>query len=159
GQLTVVPFGGGTEIPLPLSGSPLGAAMDADSDIVALGEKTPAGVRLTPIDLRTGARRRAFVLADSTVQNWAPLPDNGWVWIPTDGRSMRVQRRGDAAPKSFPIPGWYVAALGVTASSDGGEAAFIGYDAGTYDSLGLSVMQLADGKVMRWMAMFGESYA
>src|SRR5262249_31949094 len=40
GQLTVVPFGGGTEIPLPLSGSPLGAAMDADSDIVALGEKT-----------------------------------------------------------------------------------------------------------------------
>ena len=159
GQLTVAPFGGGTEMALPLSGTMLGWTMDPDSDVVALGERTSEGVRLTPIDLRTGARRSSFALADSTVRDWAPLPDKGWVWIPADGRSMGVQRRRDAAPKSFPIPDWYVAARTVNATPDGEEAAFTGYDAGTYDSLGLSVMSLSSGKAARWTAIFGEQSA
>jgi tRNA A-37 threonylcarbamoyl transferase component Bud32 len=157
-QLAVVPFGGGTEMPLPLSGSLLGWTMGADSDLVALGEKTPAGVRFTLTDLRTGARRSPFALADSTVQDWAPLPDDGWVWIPADGRSIRVRRRGDAAPKSFPIPDWYIGARAMAAAPQGEEAAFIGFDAATYDSLGLSVMSLANGKATRWFAIFGERY-
>jgi len=158
-QLTVAPFGGGNEIPIPLSGSLFGWAMDpaVDSQAVALGEKAAAGVRLTTIDLRTGARRGQFAIADSAVVDFAVLPDGGWVWIPADGRSIRVQRRGDAAPKSFPVPGWYINARGVTAAPDGKAVAIIGYDAATYDSLGLSVMSLADGKVTRWAAIFGES--
>ena len=40
----------------------------------------------------------------------------------------------------------------------GDQAAFIGFDAATYDSLGLSVMSLATGKAIPWFAIFGESY-
>ena len=154
-QLTVAPFGGGTETPLPLSGSLLGLTMGADSNMVAVGEKTPAGVRLTLIDLRTGARKGQFAIADSTIQDFAPLPDGGWVWIPADGRSIRVQRRGEAAAKSFPIPEWYVGAQAVETAPDGRAAAFVGYDAATYDSIGLGVMSLSDGKETHWVAIFG----
>src|SRR4029077_20255374 len=103
-------------------------------------------VRLTLTDLRTGARRSPFAIADSTIQDFAPLPDGGWVWIPADGRSIRVQHRGEAAAKSFPIPEWYVGARAVETAPDGRAAAFIGYDAATYDSLGLGVMSPSDGK-------------
>ena len=158
GELAVAPFGSGAETPLPLSGSLLGWSMGvgADSEMVAVAEKAAGGVRLSLIDLRTGARQRQLTVADSTIRGADPLPD-GWVWIPGDGRSIRVQRRGDTAAKSFPIPDWYVSARGVVAAPDGKRVAFAGFDAATYDSLGLGVMSLADGKVARWVTIFGES--
>ena len=156
-QLTVAPFAGGAETPLSISGPLLSISQGADPVMVALGEKTSAGVRLTLTDLRTGTRRSPFVIPDSAIKDFDPLPDDGWAWIPSDGRSIRVQRHGDAAPRSYPVPGWYINASSVVAAPDGGEVAFIGYDAATYDSLGLSVMSLADGKVTPWIAFFAEN--
>ncbi|MEP7326093.1 MAG: protein kinase [Gemmatimonadota bacterium] len=156
-QLSVAPFGGGSETPLPFSGSLLGFSRGTDSVTIALGEKTPAGVRLTLSDLRTGARRGPVVIPDSAITDFAPLPDGGWAWVPSDGQSISVQRHGDAAPRTFPIPDWYSSAFSLGLSPDGGEVAFIGYDVATYDSLGLSVMSLGDGKVTPWVTYFGEN--
>jgi tRNA A-37 threonylcarbamoyl transferase component Bud32 len=155
-QLAVVPFTGGTETPLPFSGSLLGWTIGQDSDLVALAEKTAAGVRFILTDLRNGARRTPFAIPDSMILDGAPLRDGGWVWIPAGGRTIRVQRRGDPAPKSLPVPDWYLGASGVAPAPEKEEAAITGFDAATYDSLGLSVMSLADGKVTPWVAIFGE---
>jgi dipeptidyl aminopeptidase/acylaminoacyl peptidase len=155
--LNVAPFAGGTETPLPVSGSLLGWSTGTDSVMIALGEKTAAGVQFTPVDLRTGARRAPFTVPDSAIADWDALPDDGWAWIPPGGRSIRIERHGEAAPTSLPVSDWYIGATGVDAAADGLALAFLGYDAATFDSLGLSVMSLPDGKVTRWAAIFGEN--
>lgn len=124
--------------------------------MLALGEKTQAGVQLTLTDVRTGSRRAPFPIADSLITNWTPLPDNGWAWIPSDRLRIATQRPGDAAPRIFPTPDWYAAAFTLDPSPDGKQVAFVGWNAPSVDSAGLSVMSLSDGKSTPWMAAFAE---
>ncbi|MFI5209676.1 MAG: protein kinase, partial [Gemmatimonadales bacterium] len=152
-QLASEPFSGGAESPLAVSGTVVGYA-NADSVTVALAAKTVTGLQFSLVDLRTGSRRNQFVVPDSTIGDFAALPEGGWVWIAPDLREIRVQRHGEGVPRTFAIPDWYRTAFGIAAR--GGEVAFVGWNTPDLDSTGLSVMSLADGKVTHWATLFSE---
>jgi tRNA A-37 threonylcarbamoyl transferase component Bud32 len=154
-QLAVFPYAGGPETPLPFSGTFLGWSW-RDSVTLVIVEKTAAAVHFTPVDVRNGSRGTPFTSPDSALRSHAPLPDGGWAWIPIDGQSIKVQRPGDSAPKVFPVPSWYLQAFALSSSPSGNDLAFIGWNSTTFDSVGLSVLSLSDGKITPWMVRFGE---
>jgi hypothetical protein len=156
-QLSALPYGGGGETPVALSGRLLGWSWGWDSTVIGLGERIPAGLRLSRVDLRTGARAGSLVLPDSTVSDWDALPGGGWVWVPPDGsRLVRVQAAGEAKPRSLTAPDWYQLVYGDDAAADGQRVAITGFNASTVDSEIVSVMTLSDGRTERWATFFGE---
>ena len=154
GILSVVPFGGGPETPLKLSGTLLGWGW-LDSVTAALGEKVPGGVQLSLIDLRSGARRSRFTIADSAIGPAAPLSEKGWAWLTVDGRTINVQQ-GDSGLRTIPAPDWYQYVFSIRASPNGNQLAFAGWNTTTNDSVRLSVLSLTDGKVTPWATWFCE---
>jgi len=154
GNLSVVPFGGGSETPLKLSGTLLGWGW-LDSVTAALGEKVPGGVQLSLMDLRSGARRSRFTIADSAIGPAAPLSEKGWAWLTVDGRTINVQQ-GDSGLRTIPAPDWYQYVFSIRTSPNGNQLAFAGWNTTTNDSVRLSVLSLTDGKVTPWATWFCE---
>jgi hypothetical protein len=79
-----------------------------------------------------------------------------WVWLAVDGPTINVQRDGDSQPQKIRVPPWYAQALTLSASTDDHSIAFTGWKALTYDSLGIGIVSLADGRFSRVWAAFGE---
>jgi tRNA A-37 threonylcarbamoyl transferase component Bud32 len=154
GILSVMPFGGGPETPLKVSGTLLGWGW-LDSVTMSLGEKVSGVVQFSLIDVRSGERRNRFTLADSAILGGTPLSEHGWAWLPVDGRSINVQQ-GDSTPRIFPVPDWYQTVFSIRSSPEGNELAFAGWNTTTFDSVRLSVLSLADGKVTPWATWFCE---
>jgi hypothetical protein len=154
GILSVMPFGGGPETPLKVSGTLLGWGW-LDSVTMSFGEKVSGVVQFSLIDVRSGERRNRFTLADSAILGGTPLSENGWAWLPVDGRSINVQQ-GDSAPRIFPVPDWYQTVFFIRSSPKGNELAFAGWNTTTFDSVRLSVLSLPDGKVTPWATWFCE---
>ena len=69
---------------------------------------------------------------------------------------LSVQLPADTAPRRIPLPAWYGGAFHVDVSRDGRFVVFSGTNAPTADSLGVSVLSLADGAVTHWLTIFGE---
>ena len=103
------------------------------------------------VDARTMARREDWSPPDSTVLDFDAFPGGGWVWIPADGHSVRVQRHSDRAPHIYPKPDWYWTLSSAYVSPDGRRIAYLGYDATTFDSLRLTVQSLADSSLVPWI--------
>jgi tRNA A-37 threonylcarbamoyl transferase component Bud32 len=156
-QLSVIPFAGGAETSLPLSGSLIGWGWTPDSDLVAVYERTAAGTVFRLVDRRTGASRTPFSVPDSGVNAWTAVPDDGWAWFSLGARTIKIHRRGDSAPRMFPLPRWFENALVLAASADGATVVLTGWGPSPIvDSLGVGVLSLRDGTFTPWVSMFAE---
>jgi len=152
-QLSVL--GGGSEVPIRLSGRLLGYQW-IDSVTLQIGEKIPTGIQLRLVDARTGTPGSSFSVPDSEIQDFDALPHDAWAWLLSDGQTIKVQAHGDTAPRSFKIPDWYLGADGLESSPDGKALAVVGWNAATSDSTGLKVLTLSDGKYSTWATWFSE---
>jgi len=109
------------------------------------------------IDRRTGGTRTSFTVPDSAIGVWNALPDDGWAWVPVGTRTIKVQRRGESAPRTFPFPGWFDSALGLSSSADGQSVVLTGWGPSPIvDSLRVGVLSLRDGSFTPWVTMAAE---
>jgi hypothetical protein len=152
---STVPFaGGGAETPLTLAGV-TSQVIWSDDSTVALRDRSHAGARLALADVRTGVVRAAVVAPDRFPNPYAHLPSGGWVWVRRPRPELSLQFPADTAPRRIPLPAWYGGAFHADASRDGRFVAFSGTNVPA-DSLGVSVLSLADGSVTHWLTIFGE---
>ncbi|MDP9177083.1 MAG: hypothetical protein M3O61_05335, partial [Gemmatimonadota bacterium] len=79
------------------------------------------------------------------------------VWVASPWHTINVQRDGDSRPQQISLPPWYVNAVLVNASPDGRSVAFVGWKAPNYDSLGVGLLSLADGRFSQVWAAFAEN--
>jgi hypothetical protein len=156
-QLSVIPFEGGAETPLPLSGSLIDLSWPPDPTQVAVFERSSTGIVFRLLDRRTGGSRTPFSVPDSAIAGWTPLPDDGWAWFPIGTRTIRIQRRGERTPRSFPLPRWFNGADVLTAGQDGATVVVTGWGPSPIlDTLGVGVLSLRDGAFTPWVSMFAE---
>ncbi len=153
--LGVMAAAGGPETPVPINGT-REIAFWGDSTHVALAERVAGGTQLSFADVRGGPRTNVLLVADSAITDMAPLAGGGWAWIPGQSLNLMVQTPADRAPRALPKPDWFISIFTVANVLDAHHLAVVGWDA-TYDTLGLSVVDLADGKFTKWAAMFGEN--
>jgi hypothetical protein len=152
-RLSVMPFDGGPETPLSGQGSPV-RAFWTDSVTAAVSTHTARGMRLALVDVRTGAQRRALDVPDSMVVDFAPLPD-GWAWIPAAADRLIVQDSGRA--REIPKPSWFGPLTQIAVDRGGRRLLFVGWNAGTVDTLGTAVVSLDEGAPVLWATAFAES--
>ncbi len=69
---------------------------------------------------------------------------------------LNLHRLGQPSPRRIPVPTWYASVYSVAVSPDGQFVAFTGYNAPGEDSIGVSVMSLADQSVRHWLTIAGE---
>jgi hypothetical protein len=151
-RYSVASFGGGSEKPIGGTGTMLGAGW-ADSTTLVMVSRAAGRVRLALADATTGAERSVLELPDSTIGYATPLSD-GWAWINTAGDSV-VVRQGDKT-RALPRPKWYGRLFQLEKDPAGDRLFFLGFNAATGDTLGLSTMNLADGSTEQWAAEFAE---
>jgi hypothetical protein len=151
-RFSVMPFSGGSESALGGSGNPV-AAFWADSVTVGVSRQTPSGLHLSQIDVRTNAVRNETDLPDSALTWLQALPD-GWAWIPAAGDRIVVRRAGKT--REYPKPPWYAFLFALAVDPARNRIFVDGNDRTTGDSLGLSVLSLADGSTTPWTTMFAE---
>ena len=154
-RFSILPFGGGNETPLNIPGSASNARW-TDSVTVIVSRQTATGIRVSLIDVRNGAVGRSTDIADSLVTSVTPLPE-GWAWIaPTKDRVV-VQRGG----KTFDIPksAWFGELVGLSSDPAGQRLAITGWNAGTYDSVGVAVVPVVGGTPVLWATSAAEQGA
>jgi hypothetical protein len=153
-EWSTIPFGGGTETPLPLA-APIANATWFDSKTAAVRERLPSGARLSLVDVATGAVRDPLVVPDKYPHTYAHMASGGWAWV-NEFDKLSLQLPGDLLPRTIALPAWYLDAVGVAAARDGSQLAFVGRKAPNQDSLGVSVISLPGPGVSQWLATFGE---
>jgi hypothetical protein len=151
-RLSTMPFGGGAETALTGQGAPE-AWFWLDSMSVAVSTQTPRGLHLAVRDIRSGAELRVLDLPDSIITDFEPLAD-GWAWIPADGDRVIVQRAGRTV--NIAKPAWFGPIFNVSRDPAGPRILFSGWNAGTFDTLGVAVVPLDGGTPVTWAAMFAE---
>jgi hypothetical protein len=151
-RFSIVPFGGGSETPLNVVGSPLDVTW-ADSVTVTISTQTARGIRAGLVDVRTGAAGRSVEIADSLAFSIIPLPD-GWAWIPATKDRVVVQRGG--AHVDIPKAAWFGELTNVAADPTGQRLAITGWNAGTYDSIGVAVAPVGGGPLTTWAVSAAE---
>jgi len=151
-RFSTVAFAGGTERPLEAKGTPRGAYW-VDSVTVAMRGQGGSGTFVSLIDARTGAPGRSLELPDSLVQSVAALPD-GWAWIPASGDRVMVQRGGKTL--EIAAPKWFGSIYYVEPDNAGRRLVITGWNAATYDSLGVAVVAVEGGTPEIWARMPAE---
>ncbi|MFI5214272.1 MAG: protein kinase [Gemmatimonadales bacterium] len=154
-RLSILPFAGGAESPIAGQGPPLGAFWH-DSVTIAVSTQTSRGTRLALVDIRTGAQHQVLDLPDSIITDFDALPD-GWVWIPAAGDRLIVLQ--GAVRREVAKPAWFGTYFNVHSSADGRRAALTGWNAGSFDTIGVAVVPLAGGTPETWVTRFGENGA
>jgi hypothetical protein len=155
-RYSIMPFGGGSETPLNLPGSPQYAAW-TDSVTLAVSKQTATGLHVGLVDVRSGAAGRSVDIADSLVADVIALPPDGWAWIPATKDRVVVQRGGKTS--EIRKPAWFGELVGVAADRAGQRLAIVGWNAGTYDSIGVAVVPAAGGTPTLWTASAAEQGA
>jgi Tol biopolymer transport system component len=145
-RLSVLPFTGGSEAPLNIPGTPRASAW-SDSVTLSVTSQTPAGLRVRLLDVRTGAVLRSLDLPDSLALSPVPLPD-GWAWIPSSRDRVVVQRGGRTT--EIPKLPWYGEILRLSADASGERLAMAGWNAGSYDSVGIAIVPATGGTPVLW---------
>jgi hypothetical protein len=107
------------------------------------------GARIGLLDVRTGAMRQTVTLPDSLVSDADPLHD-GWAWIPGTKDRIRIERAGKTS--EIAKPAWFGQLDRLAVDRKGERVAMIGWNAGTYDSIGVAVAPLAGGQPVLWTA-------
>jgi hypothetical protein len=150
-RFSIMPFGGGSEASIG-GANPVSASW-SDSVTVALARQTPSGLHLAEIDVRSNAVRNEMDLPDSVLTWVRALPD-GWAWIPAAQDRIIVRRAGKT--REYPKPAWYAFLFMLDVDPARNRLFIGGNDKTTGDSLGLSVLNLADGSTSMWTTTFAE---
>jgi hypothetical protein len=154
-RLSLIPFEGGAESPLPTRFSPRSWGW-LDSATLAIDEAAPGRDRMVLVDARTGAERGGFAPADSaSVQMWphaTAIPGEGWAWLSAERQSIMVERMGDPRVRTYPKPAWFKQIDELAASPDGQWLLYTGGNAAA-DSIRVDVLSLRDGKVVPWLTL------
>ena len=154
-RLSVMPFDGGTETPLSVTGTPAGM-MWADSVTAAVWGQTGKGTHLALLDVRTGVERQGLDLPDSLILDFAPVRD-GWAWIPASGDRIVVEQGGRR--REIQKPPWLAAVFNVNATATSDRIALTGWNLSTFDTLGFYVVGTDGSKETMWGRLFAESGA
>jgi eukaryotic-like serine/threonine-protein kinase len=152
-HLALLPFAGGAESPLNVSGVVTGADWK-DSVTVLVSTQVPGGLQASLIDVRTGQVGATLQLPDSSVRSLTALP-GGWAWIPTQGDRIVVDQGGTR--HEIARPPWFGVLNHVEASPDGSQLLFDGWGGATSDSLRASVVPAAGGTPTTWGTSFADS--
>ena len=78
-----------------------------------------------------------------------PVPD-GWAWIPSSKDRVRIERGGKTL--EIPKPAWFGELNRLAVDPAGERVAMAGWNAGTYDSIGVAVVPVAGGTPAFWTA-------
>jgi hypothetical protein len=151
-RLTVVPFAGGAEIPIETDGTVSGAAW-ADSVSVAYPTKSAKGQQITLVDVRNGAHRGSYEVADQMLWSAAPL-QNGWMSVPVGGGRIDIMQNG--IKRQIRKPDWHIGIIGALVSTDRSKIMYWGWNNGTSDSAGYEVIPVNGGHPVRVFTSFGE---
>ena len=151
-RFTVQPFGGGAEAPLNIPTSVRGARW-VDSLTVIYGLQTATGARIGLLDVRSGKAVGGVELADSLIRGVVPVP-GGWAWLPP-GRDRIVVEQGGAR-RELPKPAWFSGFFDLDVDPTGTRLLAIGWNAGSFDSLGIVVAPVAGGEWTLWRKDFAE---
>jgi hypothetical protein len=147
-RFSLLPFAGGSETTLNIPGGADGARW-ADSVTVRVLRQVPGGTRVSLLDIRSGAATRTVTIPDSLPPDVRPVPD-GWAWIPSDKDRVRIQRAGKTV--EIAKPAWFGELNRVAVDPKGERVAMMGWNAGSYDSIGVAVAPLAGGPPVLWAA-------
>jgi hypothetical protein len=147
-RYSLMPFAGGSETALNVPGGADWAGW-VDSVTVAVLRRVAAGTRAGLLDVRTGAVSRSLTLPDSLAVSPRPVPD-GWAWIPSTRDRVHVERAGKTV--DIPKPAWFGQVDQLAVDPTGERVAMMGWNAGTYDSIGVAVAPLAGGAATFWAA-------
>ena len=156
--LSILPAAGGpgVEISAP-NGTRVVPYYAPDGASVVFRFRTATGTSFVTVDPHTGLQASTFVVNDTGVRAFDPLPRNGWVWVPGSGDRVRVQQNEREPPHDYPIPGGGYA-FNVDASPDGSQL-LVWSSSGRHplatDSAFMTVISLRDGHATRWLAMAG----
>jgi hypothetical protein len=149
-RLSIIPFKGGAESPLPLHGGP-GSWTWVDSVTLAITLHEADGTHFVLVDARNGAQLADFAPGDTALTCCAlPVSGGGWAWVPADGRSIRVQRPGDVQPRVYPKPDWFVDLNSPVVSPDRERILYTGSNR-TEDSARVAVLSLVSGATQTWL--------
>jgi hypothetical protein len=151
-RFSVLPFAGGSETPLNIPGSPR-TVVWADSATVSVSSQTATGARISLLDVRTGSATRSIEILDSLALSVVPLPD-GWAWIPATRDRVVVQHGGKTT--DIARASWFGELVGLSADPTGQRLAMTGWNAGTYDSVGVAVVPAAGGTSILWATSAAE---
>jgi len=152
-RYSIMPFAGGGETALNVPGGADWAGW-TDSVTVRVAKHTAAGTRAALLDVRTGATSRTVTLPDSILVDVLPVPD-GWAWMPATRDRVRIERAGKTV--EIAKPSWFGVLTGLAVDPRGERVAIIGWNAGTFDSLGVAVAPLAGGAPTFWTADAAEN--
>ena len=151
-RYSIMPFSGASESALGGTGDPTNAFW-TDSVTVGVSRQTPSGLHLSQIDVRANAVRNEADLPDSAVAWLQALPD-GWAWVPASADRIVVKRGGKT--REYAKSPWYGFVFGIAANPERNRLFVTGNDKATGDSLGVSVLSLADGSTSMWTTTFAE---
>jgi hypothetical protein len=153
-QWSVRPFAGGPEISIPGRHR---RAWVVDSATIAMEDVTPSGLRFSLFDYQTRRSSAALAIPDSSVEDFTRLRGpQAWAWTSPDRLTINIQRDGDSHVRRIRIPSTFARAFTLTASADGSAIAFVGWNAPAEDSLGIGIMNVADGRFTQVTMTFAE---
>jgi hypothetical protein len=149
---STIPFDGAPDAETPLAlPERTTEAFWSDDATVAIRALTDSGARLALVDLGSGGERESLN-SDLHPRDFARLPSGGWIWVRGPRPELSLQRLGTRAPQRIPVPTWYGSVNSAAVSQDGRFVAFAGTATG-HDSVGVSVMSLADQSVTHWFTI------
>ena len=151
-RFTVLPFKGGSETQLSTRSDVRGARW-IDSVTVAFTSPTAAGIQVGLIDVRTGAPGPSVDIPDSLAVGVSRLPD-GWAWVPSSADKVIVDRGGKKI--EIPRPAWFGELTDLDVDPAGTRLVLVGWNAGTFDSLGVAVVPVDGGTPVFWAAAAAE---
>jgi len=147
-RLSLLPFAGGSETTLNVPGG--ADRVDwVDAGTLRIGRRVPGGTRVGLVDARTAAMSRTLTIPDSLVVAAYPVP-GGWAWIPNTKDRVHIEQGGKTV--EIPKPAWFGELIRLVVDSAGGRVAVMGWNAGSYDSIGVAVAPLAGGAPELWTA-------
>jgi hypothetical protein len=148
-----LPFAGGNEATFNIPG---GADQTewVDASTIRVMRQVATGTRVGLVNVETGAMSRTLTIPDSLVADARPVPD-GWAWIPNTKDRVRIERAGKAV--EIAKPAWFGQLERISVDDKGERVAMMGWNAGSYDSMGVAVAPLAGGAPTLWTADAAEN--